>query len=152
MRLWQTMGLVTVGVFSMLSATAATVAKPDDWQYSLPDNITNAGEYYNDALITSTDVTVIGTTPSEAWSLAVRLKTAISGIDIHVTRTGSGSGDSEPTGGTNSLPLSTFFQPLCSGTGSINNIPLEYQISNLGVDYGYGNKFIELEYQVTTTP
>lgn len=150
-RLWQAMALL-VGAISTTPVHAISVTATD-WSESLPDNITSAGDYYDATVSTATEVTVSGTaSSSEAWTLAIRLKTAVPGMSVQVKRTGSGTGDSIPTGGTTPVVLTTAFQPLCSSTGNVSNIPLEYQIGNLDVSDGYGAKSIELEYQVTTTP
>lgn len=144
--LWLT-GIIAATPVHAISVTAT------DWGYSLPDNITNAGDYYGGALTTTTDVSVGGTTSSsQAWTLAVRLSTAVTGMTVQVKRTGAGTGDSIPTGGDSFITLTTAQQTLCSGTGNVATIPLEYQISNFDVTDGNGAKAIELEYQITTTP
>ncbi|OQX16054.1 MAG: hypothetical protein BWK73_05065 [Thiothrix lacustris] len=133
-----------------LPANAISVAAAD-WTYTPLTDITNAGEYYADSFTTSTTINISGTTSLQAWTVSVRLKNLIDGLAITTKRTGSGTGDSIPSGGNGNYPLTTAFQPLFTGSGNISGIPLEFQISNFDVTDGNGTKDLQIEYQVTTT-
>ncbi len=152
MQFWQS--LLLGGVLATLTLPAGAISvTADDWTHSLTDNIRNAGEYYDSTISTSTNVNISGTTnSSEAWTLAVRLSSAVTGLSIAVKRTGAGSGDSIPSGGDSNVPLTTAFQNLFTGTGNVSTIPLEFSISNFDVSDGNGTKSIQIEYQVTATP
>lgn len=155
MQFWQHFLLGVALATTALSANAVSVVA-DDWTHPLSDNIiTNAGTYYNDSFTTSTSVNIGGTSSSsQAWTLSVRLTSLVNGLAIAVKRTGNGD-SVNVLSDVNTPPYSlnnTAFQPLFTGSGNVSGIPLEFEISNFDVTDGNGTKYIQIEYQVTTTP
>ncbi|MGB5597568.1 MAG: hypothetical protein WBM66_02540 [Thiothrix litoralis] len=152
MQFWQHLLLGVALAVSALPANAISVAA-SNWSHTLADNITNAGDYYPDSTNTSTTVNISSTSSSsQAWTLAIHLTSAVPGLTVAVRRTGTGAGDSIPAGGDALKTVTTAYQDLFTGTGNVNNIPLEFVISGLDVTDGNGTKDIQIEYQVTTTP
>ena len=124
MRFWQSMGLVLLLGTSALPVNAINVTATD-WQHNLTTPISNAGDYYDTTLTTSTNVSINNTSNNtERWQLNVRLHSAINGLAVSVKRTGQGAENSNTTGGDNYLNINTAFQTLCSGQGDTTNIPL----------------------------
>jgi|GEM_PF-4968167 len=152
MQFWQHFLLGVALATTALPANAVSVVA-DDWFDSLPDTITNAGDYYNDSFTTSTSVTIGGTSSSsQTWTLSVRLTNSVNGLTIGTKRIGSGTGDTVPSGGNSTYQILTMaYQPLFTGSGNVSGIPLEFQISNFDVTDGNGIKNIEIEYQVEVT-
>jgi hypothetical protein len=152
MQFWQHLVLGVALATVTLPANAISVAA-DNWTHTLADNITNAGDYYTGSFTTATSINIGGTTSSsQMWTLSARLTTDIAGLNIGIKRTGNGSGDSIPSGGTDDYQtLTTAFLPFFTGSGNVTGIPLELQISDVDVTDGNGTKTIPIEYQITTT-
>ncbi|QTR54783.1 hypothetical protein [Thiothrix unzii] len=153
MQFWQHFLLGVALAITALPANAISVIA-DDWSHSLPDNITNAGTYYNDSFTTTTSITISDTSSSsQAWTLSVRLINLVNGLTIATKRTGRGTDGNEPNGGDSIYQtLGTVFLPLFTGSGNVSNIPLEFEISNFDVTDGNGIKDIQIEYEVTIIP
>lgn len=154
MRIWLLRILSGVMLGSVVTPTMGAISvTANDWMHSLTDNIRNAGEYYDSTISTSTNVTISGTADNlQGWTLAVRLSSTVSGLNIATRRTGNGGFTTLSGGDVGHMTLTTAFQNLFTGSGNANNIPLEFLISNFDVNDGHGDKRIDIEYQVTATP
>ena len=163
MQFWQNVLLGMALVTTALPANAISVVA-NDWTYPLLDTITNAGEYYPSTFTTNTNIEISnvglngGGLPA-SWELKACVKTVtnwIAGV-LDVKRDVGSSSDSSLQDGLNYTRLDTYTCPstvaLFKGTGDVNSIPLEFQISNFDVTDGNGTKDIQIEYQVeVTTP
>lgn len=123
---------VCVGTAQAISVNIAGTV-----DYTLPDNITNAGDYYADvqSLTGTHNVSVTGvTTPgASGWKLYARIESTVSGLTVSVKRDGNGSGGVSLSGGESYTPLSMSEVLLCTATGinDISSIPFLYQVQGL---------------------
>lgn len=119
------------------TAQAITVTVAGAIDYTLPDNITNAGDYYADVqTLTGThnlSVTGVTTPNTTGWKLYAKLESSVSGLTVNVKRDGNGSGGVSLSGGESYTPLSTSEVLLCTATGTsdISSIPFSYQVQGL---------------------
>lgn len=159
--------IVLSGIFLFCCSSVGAVSlSTTDWSCSLSDStITNAGDYYGSTLepgsttglscnSSSLSISSVATS-STAWTLEVGLQNSVSGVTVQVRRTGTGSGDSVPSGGSSYITLSTAKRTFFTGTGDVSSIPLAFRISDFGVEDGRawdGANRIEIEYEVTTSP
>lgn len=161
MQFWQHFLLGVALATTALPANAISVVA-DDWSYSLPDTITNAGEYYPSTFTTRTNIEInsVGLNSSglpASWELKACVNSVTNGIAValNVKRELQSSSDEKLQDGLNYVRLDTHTCPnrltLFQGTGDVSGIPLEFEISNFDVTDGNGTKDIQIEYQVTTT-
>ncbi|UOG91863.1 MAG: hypothetical protein L3K52_17000 [Candidatus Thiothrix sulfatifontis] len=161
MQFWQHFLLGVALATTALPANAISVVA-DDWFDSLPDTITNAGDYYPSTFTIRTNIEInsVGLNSSglpASWELKACVKPVTNWIAgmLDVKRDLGSSSDSSLQNGLNYVRLDTSTCPstltLFKGTGDVNSIPLEFQISNFDVTDGNGTKNIEIEYQVEVT-
>lgn len=147
MRFWQQaltgltlISTATIGLTAQISVT--------DWDYSLPNSITDAGMYYpatlESELPTTATVSISGLIDTDTWE--VRASTNITGISIDVRcRPGTVSDCGYKT-------LTNSKHKIFSGTGNHANIPLDFMIKNFDVTDGNGTINIKIDYEVVVTP
>jgi len=157
MRFWQVAlsSVVLAGAFVTAQATDITVT---DWSYTFTDNITNAGDYYSSTLdspgnASTVNIQNLGGSLTYWKVQARRSNSSNNGLNIHITRTGAGSGDGTISGNSTILLDESFKTIFCgSGTGNRTDIPLQFQLTNLGVENGYGTPLrLPIDYKIITS-
>jgi hypothetical protein len=157
MRFWQQIlsSVVLAGVFVTAQAADITVT---DWSYTFTDDITNAGVYYGSTLNSPSNASTISVQNLGGsltyWKVqAKRSNSNNNGLNIHITRTGAGSGDGTISGNSIILLNESFKTIFCgSGTGDRTDIPLQFQLTNLGVEDGYGTPLrLPIDYKIITS-
>ncbi|MDX9989557.1 hypothetical protein [Thiothrix unzii] len=118
------------------------------WDYSLPNSITNAGEYYpstlESELPTTATVSISGLNDTDTWE--VRASTNITGISIDVRCRPGTVSDCDYKA------LTSSKRKIFSGTGNHASIPLDFMIKNFDVTDGNSTIKIEIDYEVVVTP
>jgi hypothetical protein len=117
-------------------------------------NVTEAGNDFT-STITSTSGSLITITNSSSkyWHITVDRVDVNwnSNLNIWVRRSGNGTGGSyTPTGGTTFQEVTTIETTFFNGRGNKNNIPIEYQISNISMLIPAGNYSTTIYYTVYT--
>lgn len=135
----------------MLTSTVTTGYAADisvtGWDYSLPNSITNAGEYYSSTLEselpTTATVSISGLmNPTDTWKVVA--STNVTGIGIEVRC------DSGAMSNCSYKKLTAGEQDIFNGTGNHPNIPLKFKITNFDVTDGTDIEDITIQYRVVT--
>lgn len=155
MQFWQQLlsGFLLISVFTNTQAATITVSQ---WNYTLADNIVNAGDYYAPTLDSPANASRIAIDLggiATYWKVQAKRESS-SGINISVMRTGNGSGDgsiADSNLGSGLILLNQSFKTLFCGYGSNTrtDIPLQFHLSNLDVDDGYSTSGTPLNIPIT---
>lgn len=128
---------------------ASPVTFPDDF---IANTVTVAGTYYGAATSTNNSlVTVNNIASGKTWKVYARLTTAVTGLTVRVTNTGSGGGCAVTSNGTQTLDTTTSPGKLifsCSATDTpATAVPLQFQVEPTPA-YGNGsNKTFNVTYE-----
>ncbi len=155
MRFWfsRFLGLILT-VTSITGYTADITVQ--GWSHPLTlGSITNAGEYYpstlENELPTDASANITGlAADTDAWTLMA--STTMTGINIEVQCSSSGTGNGTISGCNNYTTLTSSEQEIFRGTGNRSSIPLKFKITNFDVTDGSGTKDIQIQYKVVVTP
>lgn len=155
-----------LGLLFMHSAVQAINLSMTDWHYLENDfqSLTVAGDYYDTSFESQPSVATmsVGAAPgtpisnntecggtNPAWKVSVWLSTSVDDLNIQIKRVNNGSGGSV-VGGESYITLNAAAQTFFCGSGDINNIGLQFMISDLGVADGNGTDIWKIRYRVET--
>lgn len=105
-------------------------------QLSPSSQILTAGSYFNSDQACSAALHVSGIDATTQWRVSASLNHVTTGLSITVRRTGGGGSLSD---GLSAVYINTGETLLFSGTGPVNDIPLEIKIKDIDVSDGNGS-------------